>query len=231
MNHSVSVVVPCYNEEGNIERVVESLLEKLPGMVSDYEIVIVNDGSSDRTGEIADRLAEAPGIRVIHHSVNRGYGGAVKSGYYASGKELTCLFPGDGQFDIAELRILLGVVGRADIAATYRIDRRDPFYRKVNQFLYNFAICLLFGIRLKDIDCGFKLMKTEIFRAIDLETTGALIDAEFYFKSKRKGFTSEEIGVHHYPRVSGSSTGANLRVIFYAVYEIARFWWKIRNYR
>jgi len=118
-----------------------------------------------------------------------------------------------------------------DIAATYRINRKDPFHRKVNQFLYNSAIALLFGIRLKDIDCGFKLMKRKIFEVVKIESTGALIDAEFYFKSKRKGFTYRQVGVTHYPRLAGASTGAKLYVIFHAAYEIVRYWWEIRNYR
>jgi len=186
----------------------------------------------DNTGEVADKDAsEHEHARVIHHEENRGYGGSVKSGYYAAKKELVCLFPGDGQFDIRELSRLLPLMERVDIAATYRINRRDPFHRKVNQFLYNTAIAMLFGIRLRDIDCGFKLMKSEIFRKIKIDSTGALIDAEFYFKSKRKGFTFEQVGVTHLPRLAGDSTGAKLYVIFHAAYEIVRYWWEIRNYR
>ena len=211
---------------------VDTLLAELPKIFGDFEIVIVNDGSKDNTGEIADRLARKHDIvRVIHHPTNFGYGGSVKEGYYAAKKELVCLFPGDGQFDIRELRKLLPLMDRVDIAATYRIDRCDPFHRKVNQFIYNKAIWLLFGIPFRDIDCGFKLMKTKIFKVIELETVGALIDAEFYFKSKRKGFSYEEIGVTHLPRDFGVSTGAKFYVVFHAVFEILRFWWKIRSYR
>ena len=230
--YSISIAIPCYNEASNIGRVVDLLLSHLPRLSDDFEIVIVNDGSKDDTGEIADRLAkENHCIRVVHHPVNQGYGAAVKSGYYAAEKELVCLFPGDGQFDIRELRKLLPLMERVDIAATYRINRQDPFNRKVNQFIYNRAIWLLFGLPFRDIDCGFKLMKQKIFKVVELETMGALIDAEFYFKSKRKGFTYEEIGVTHLPREGGVSTGAKLHVIFHAAYEIFRFWWKIRNYR
>ncbi len=224
--------MPCYNEEQNAALVTQKLVQTLEKRFDDFEIILVNDGSKDRTGEICDSLAEKyPPVRVIHHAVNRGYGGAVKSGYYAASKELVCLFPGDGQFDITEIDNLLPVMDRADIAATFRICRQDPFNRKVNQFLYNKAIWFLFGIPLRDIDCGFKLMKSKIFKTIELETTGALIDAEFYFKSKRKGFSYEEIGVTHLPRTEGVSTGAQFYVILHAVYEIFKFWWKIRNYR
>jgi len=230
--YSLSLGVPCYNEAGNLERVAGEILRVLPQYFRDFEIILVNDGSKDCTGEIADRLAaQHPQIRVIHHPANRGYGAAVKSGYFAAQKDLVCLYPGDGQFDIREIGKLLPVMETADIAATYRIDRQDPFHRKVNQFLYNKGIWLLFGIPLKDIDCGFKLMKSKIFRIIDLESNGALIDAEFYFKSRRKGFTYREIGVTHLPRETGASTGAKLQVIFHAAYEIIKFWWKIRNYR
>lgn len=225
------MVVPSYNEEGNLERVLKELLAELPGFFADFEVIVVNDGSSDRTGEIADKIAaKEAAVRVIHHPENRGYGGALKSGYYAAQKGLVCLYPGDGQFDIKDIEKLLPLMERVDIAATYRINRRDPFHRKVNQFLYNAAIDLLFGIHLKDIDCGFKLMKSEIFKVVKLDSTGALIDAEFYFKSKRRGFTYEQVGVTHYPRLAGSSTGAKLYVIFHAAYEIVRYWWEIRNY-
>jgi glycosyltransferase involved in cell wall biosynthesis len=230
--YSLSVAVPCYNEADNLERVVGTLSQALPELFDDYEIILVNDGSRDDTGTIAERLSQANAhIRVVHHPVNQGYGASVKSGYYTATKELVCLFPGDGQFDILEISNLLPIMERADIAATYRINRRDPFHRKVNQFLYNNAIRLLFGIRLKDIDCGFKLMKSKIFQVVQLETKGALIDAEFYFKSKRKGFTYLSVGVNHYPRLAGSSTGAKFYVVFHAVYEIFRFWWKIRKYQ
>jgi glycosyltransferase involved in cell wall biosynthesis len=212
--------------------VVNILLKEVPDIVEDFEIILVNDGSKDRTGEIADHLAKIHSqVQVIHHPTNRGYGGAVKSGYYAATKELVCLFPGDGQFDIKELKYLIPLMEEVDIAATYRIKRRDPFNRKVNQFIYNHAIWLLFGLHLKDIDCGFKLMKSKIFSAIQLETNGALIDAELYFKARRRGFTYQQVGVTHYPRISGASTGAKIYVIFHAAYEILRFWWKIRNYR
>ncbi|MBL7190867.1 glycosyltransferase family 2 protein [bacterium] len=229
--YSISVAVPCYNEEANVERVVKGALEYLAAHFNDYEIIIINDGSADRTGETADKIAAGdPHVRVIHHRTNKGYGGSIKAGYYAAVKELTCLFPGDGQFRIDELANLIPLMERVDTAATYRINRRDPFNRKVNQFIYNKAILFLFGLNLKDIDCGFKLMKTEIFRNIELETTGALIDAEFYFKSKKRGFTHEQVGVNHYPRLAGDSTGAKLYVIIHAAYEILKFWWKIRKY-
>ena len=226
------MVVPCYNEAGNIEKVVGIILSELEQLTADFEIIIINDGSADNTGELADKLVLGDNrVRVIHHEENRGYGGSIKSGYYAATKELVCLFPGDGQFDIRELGKLLPLMDRVDIAATYRIDRRDPFHRKVNQFLYNTAIAVLFGVRLRDIDCGFKLMKSKIFRIVKLDSVGALIDAEFYFKSRRKGFTYEQIGVHHYPRTAGASTGAKLYVIFHAAYEIVRYWLEIRHYR
>ena len=224
--------MPCYNEALSIRNVTEKLMLVLEPRFDDFDIILVNDGSKDDTGKICDALADKfSQVRVLHHQTNRGYGGAVKSGYYAAAKELVCLFPGDGQFDIAEIDKLLPVMDRADIAATYREHRQDPFNRKINQFLYNKAIWFLFGIPLRDIDCGFKLMKAEIFKTVELETTGALIDAEFYFKSKRKGFSYQEIGVTHLPRTEGASTGAQLYVILHAVYEIVKFWWKIRKYR
>ena len=226
------MVVPCYNEAGNIKKVVGTILSEVQQLTADFEVIIVNDGSADNTGELADKLTSNDNrVRVIHHEENRGYGGSIKSGYYAAAKELVCLFPGDGQFDIRELSKLLPLMDKVDIAATYRINRKDPFHRKVNQFLYNAAIAILFGVRLRDIDCGFKLMKSRIFKIVKLDSVGALIDAEFYFKSRRKGFTYEQIGVHHYPRTAGASTGAKLYVIFHAAYEIVRYWLEIRNYR
>ena len=230
--YSISIVVPCYNEGENVERVTETIVTEVGKIADDFEVVLVNDGSADNTGEMADKLAaKYDTVRVLHHEENRGYGGSIKSGYYAAKKELVCLFPGDGQFDISELKRLIPLMERVDIAATYRINRRDPFHRKVNQFLYNTAIAILFGVRLRDIDCGFKLMKRKIFEIVKLDSTGALIDAEFYFKAGRKGFKYEQVGVTHLPRTAGDSTGAKLYVIFHAAYEIVRYWLEIRNYR
>lgn len=211
---SLSVVLPCYNEAGNVERVVRKIAHLLPGIAGTWEVIVVDDGSTDGTGPIADRLvAEVPGTRAVHHGANRGYGGAVRSGFSAARHEFVFLTDGDGQFDAGELSLLLPLADDADIVAGYRIRRNDPFHRSVNAFLYHLFIMVAFGLRHRDIDCAFKLIRRRVLESVTLESDGALVSAELLIKARRAGFRIVQAGVHHYPRTAGSQTGARLSVI------------------
>ena len=226
----ISVSMPAYNEVGNIRRVIGEVVDHLEELDRPFEIVLVNDGSVDGTGELADSMAGSLDcLRVVHHPENRGYGAALRSGFDASRGELVCLFPSDGQFDIKELDRLLERIGEADIVAGYRMDRQDPPHRKLNEFLYNFLIRILFGLRVRDVDCGFKLYQSRVLKAIDLRSEGALIDAELFARAKKKGFTILQVGVHHYPRVAGEQSGANLKVILKMFSELFKLYSWIRN--
>lgn len=229
MNRAISVVFPAYNEEDNIEKAVYSARLVLNTLCDNYEIIIVNDGSQDNTGKIIDRLASVDRrIKVIHHQANIGYGGALQSGFINSQKDLVCLIAADSQYNIEELKKLLLLIDEADIVVGYRIARKDPLYRIINAKLYNLLIQTLFRLDLKDINCGFKLFKRKIFDEIQIESKGALIDAEILAKAKKKGYRIKQIGIHHYPRVAGKQTGARLGVIIRMFVELLKLWKKLR---
>ncbi len=227
---SISVFFPCYNEQGNVTRTVERAIVVLEKLDADFEVIIVNDGSSDATAKIADEIAGRDSrVKVVHHPTNLGYGEALKSGFRAATKELVFYTDGDGQFDISELPPLLPLMGQYDIVSCYRLDRRDNLIRKINAWCWTKLVCLLFGMRIRDIDCAFKLYKRKIFDDIKLLSTGALIDTEVLARSVRKGYTITQKGVHHYPRTAGAQTGANLKVILRAFKELFKLHSRIRS--
>ncbi len=231
-NISISVFFPCYNEQDNITRVVQQALAALEKCKADFEVIIVDDGSSDGTGQIADELAgQNSGVKVVHHRTNLGYGAALQSGFKASTKELVFYTDGDGQFDINEMPPLLRLMEHYDIVSCYRLNRQDNLIRKINGWCWTKLVCLLFGMKIRDIDCAFKLYKREIFDNIKLLSTGALIDAEILARSVRKGYRITQKGIHHYPRTAGTQTGANFRVIFRAFKELLRLRSQIRENR
>jgi len=218
---SLSVFFPCHNEQENIERVVRQAQEVLPTICADYEIIIVNDGSTDGTAEIADALArEHPLIRVVHHSVNRGYGGALQSGFRTACKKWVFYTDGDGQFDIQELPGLLKRIDNCDIVTCYRINRQDTWLRKFNGWAWSTLVNLVFHFKIKDVDCAFKLYRREIFDRIELHSEGALIDAEILARAHRAGYRITQCGVRHYPRTAGEQSGANCKVILRAFKEL-----------
>ncbi len=227
---SVSVFFPCYNEQGNVARTVENALRVMEKLNADFEIIIVDDGSIDRTGQIADEIAgRDKRVKVVHHEHNLGYGAALRSGFAAATKELVFYTDGDGQFDMNEMPPLLPLMEQWDIVSCYRLNRRDPLIRKVNAWAWTKLVCLLFGLRIRDVDCAFKLYKREIFERIKLSSTGALIDAEILARAAGKGYRITQKGVHHYPRTAGVQTGAKLRVILRAFKELFKLHHQIRS--
>jgi glycosyltransferase involved in cell wall biosynthesis len=217
----LSVFFPCYNEEGNVERVVRRAVEVLNGMLSDWEIIIVNDGSADATGPIADRLAaEDSRVRAVHHERNGGYGRALRTGFEAARKPYVFYTDGDGQFDIAELTLLLDRLDEADIVSGVRVRRQEGLLRRMNSAAWAWLVKRMLCFRCKDVDSGFKLYKREIFDRIELKSTGALIDAEILSRATRLGYRIADVPVSHLPREAGQSTGANLRVILRAFKEL-----------
>lgn len=218
---ALSVFFPCYNEEGNVRRVVGEAMAFLPTVSDDFEVILVDDGSGDRTGAIADALAAADArIRVVHHETNRGYGGALQSGFRAATKELVFYTDGDGQFDFEEIDLLLPLLEEYDGVSAYRLNRRDPPIRKLNAWCWTVLVNLVFGTRLRDIDCAFKLFPRKLFDEIEMKSRGALIDAEVLARARRLGYRIGQVGVHHYPRRVGEQSGANLRVILRAFKEL-----------
>ena len=227
---SISVFFPCYNEQENVARTVEQAIRVLETLTGDFEVIIVNDGSSDATGQIADEIVTGNNnVKVVHHPTNLGYGAALQSGFEAATKELVFYTDGDGQFDIEELPPLLPLIAQYDIVSCYRINRQDNLIRKINGWAWTKLVCLLFGMKVRDIDCAFKLYKREIFDKISLGSAGALIDAEILARAVRRGYTVTQRGVHHYPRTAGEQTGANIRVILRAFKELLKLYGKIRK--
>ncbi|MFH1419889.1 MAG: glycosyltransferase family 2 protein [Planctomycetota bacterium] len=220
---SLSIFFPCYNEEGNVERVTRAAVETGKRLANEFEVIIVNDGSRDRTGETADRLAaEIPQVRAAHNNPNLGYGGAVARGLTEARMEWIFFTDGDGQFDIGELPKLIDLLDRCDFAVGYRIKRADPFIRSLNAWCWGTLVRALFGIKVRDIDCAFKLLPKSLIDAVTLESEGALISTELLAKAHYRGLRIAEVGVNHYPRSAGTQTGANPFVILKAFKELFR---------
>lgn len=229
---NLSVFFPCVNEEGNIENTVLKAISFLEKLKIDYEIIIVNDGSSDNTGKVADYLAkENKRIRVIHHSKNLGYGEALKSGFYNSKYDTIVYTDGDGQFDFTQVTRFLEKLGDADLIIGYRIKRQDPIHRVLFAKGWALTLWAFFGSTLKDVDCGFKMIKGKVIEKIPkLESQrGAMINAELAIKTKKAGFNVAQIGVNHYPRLKGRPTGANIKVIFKSYLDLIRLWWNLKD--
>jgi glycosyltransferase involved in cell wall biosynthesis len=226
----LSVVLPAFNEEPNVERVVHDCVAYLEASGLDYELIVVNDGSRDRTGEILNRLqGEVPRLRPQHHPQNRGYGAALRTGFDAAIKRFVFYMDGDGQFDIKELDLILPLATDDDhIVTGYRIKRNDPFIRRLNAKLFGgWLVRIMLNVYVTDLNCAFKLIPKKVLDAITLESTGALINAELYGRAVRKGFKIKEVGVHHYARTAGVQTGAHLSVILRAFYDLFRLRQKI----
>src|SRR3989338_3961428 len=224
--NSLSVFFPAYNEEENIKRVVENALQVLPSVAKVYEVIVVNDGSRDRTEDVVKELEKThPQVRLVNHEVNKGYGGALKTGFQSSLYEHIVFTHGDGQFDFAAIRDFIPQLEKADLVIGYRLKRNDPFTRLVNAKLYALFLRVVFGLKVKEIDCAFKLFKKEAFKTIPpLASDGALISAELLIRAKKANLTLCEVPVKHYPRVAGNPTGANIGVIFRMFREVAKLY-------
>ena len=221
---SLSIVLPAYNEEANVERAVEQVSAVAQQLGMEYEIILVNDGSADRTGEIGHELeGRIPNYRLVEHYPNRGYGGSLKAGFEAATKELIAFVPADNQFDFGEIAALLEALDGADIVSGYRAKREDPFVRRLNAFGWNTLVSVLFGRLGRDIDCGFKLFRREILDHVTIESNGAMIDTEFLAGARARGYRIAEVPVTHLPRVGGEATGANFKVIAKAFRDLALF--------
>ncbi len=219
--HSLSVVLPVYNEEQVIATTVEQVIRYLAGCSGDFEVIVVNDGSSDRTAAILAELARRDGrVRVLTHERNQGYGAALADGFAAATKELTFFMDSDGQFDIRELQRFLPLIGTYDAVIGYRCKRQDTLMRRLNAWGWKLIVGLALQVHVRDIDCAFKLLRTDFLHRYPLETRGAMINAELLYRLKRSGCRVKEVGVRHLPRQGGRATGAKLSVIGRAFWEL-----------
>lgn len=226
----LSVFFPTFNEEGNIEKTVLDAKKVLEKTVNEWEIIIVDDGSTDNTGEISDDLAKKDKrIKVTTHQVNRGYGAALQSGFYNAKYDWIVYNDSDGQFDFGEITKFLSETNSADLLLGYRIKRNDSPYRLV--LAKGWAMCLFitFGLKLKDVDCGFKMVNIKVLEKIPkLESErGGMINAELAIKAKKYGFRIKQIGVNHYPRIKGVATGAQVKVVIKSFVDLFKLWIKL----
>ena len=227
-SHSISVVLPAYNEEEIIASTVKVAMDVLNAWGMDFEILVVNDGSTDKTGEIVAAIVDAhPRVLLITHESNQGYGSSLVSGFAAATKELVFFMDSDGQFDIQDLQEFFPLIDTYDAVIGYRIDRQDSWMRKINAWGWNQLIGWVLNVHVRDVDCAFKLLHAEFLHQHPLETRGAMINAELLYRLQRAGCSYKEVGVIHLPRLHGQATGAKLRVILRAFRELfvsARKW-------
>src|SRR5437762_3520157 len=232
MPPSVSLVIPMYNEELNIEHAIAAAVEALTKYTDDYEIVIVDDASTDDSPGLVQRVAaENPRIRMIRHEKNRKLGGSLKTGFSAASKALVLYMDADLPFDpdvLGRAMRALHVTG-ADVIAGYRLDRTmEGFRRTVYSYFYNALIGVLFGWPHRDINFSFKLMKREVLQAIELKSEGSLIDAELIVKAKNRGFAIQQIGLDYFPRIRGTSHLSSPTVIVQIFRELVRLYPEMR---
>lgn len=219
----VSLVLPAHNEEKNISLALDQAGEVLARLAPDYEILVIDDGSTDNTAAIAAHLAgTSDKIRVIRHERNVGYGAALKSGLQASRGDFVFFMDADLQFDVSELTLLLPWIGDFDLVIGYRRRRRDHWGRRLNAWGWKVLIRLLFGLRVKDIDCAFKLLRRRVIDSVSLDSLGAFVNTEILLRARKLGYTLKEVPVTHYPRKRGKATGARPRVIYKAFLELTR---------
>ncbi len=228
--HSISGVMPAYNEEANIGPMIEDMVRVLSSITDDYEVIVVDDGSRDATSErVLEMAARYPNVRLIRHEVNKGYGAAVYSGITSATKELIFYTDSDRQFKLDELHKLLPLIEEADLVAGYRPNRQDPWYRVLFGWGWSFLVTLLFGYTVRDVDCAFKLFKREVIETVGphIRSFGATFSAEFLVRAKRAGFRFREVPVTHLPRPVGHQTGARLDVITRAFKELFLLRWRL----
>jgi glycosyltransferase involved in cell wall biosynthesis len=225
---SISAVLPAYNEEALIARSVRRMAGVLRDLTADYEVIVVNDGSRDLTGEILAALPESEPelhLRVVTHPVNQGYGAALASGFDAAANELIFMTDGDEQFDVRELRGFVAAMEPAtDLVIGWREHRADPPLRLFNAWGWKQLVNGLFGYTARDVDCAFKLFRRRVWEQVTVHARGATFSAEFLVKARRLGFRVTERPVSHFPRTAGSPTGARLGVIARAFVELFQLW-------
>ncbi len=228
---ALSVAFPAHNEAENIVDVLGDAVRVLEDIEPDYEIVVVDDGSRDDTGELVQHVAASnPRVRLVRHEVNQGYGAAVWTGLTSSTGELRFFTDSDGQFKLDELRLLLAEVPGADFVAGFRLERQDPPLRLLNGWGWTHLVNLLFGHAARDVDCAFKLMRRQVVESLPVRSRGATFSAELLIRARRAGFRFEEIGVTHLPRTKGNPSGAKLRVILRAFKELLALWIELRQH-
>jgi len=224
----LSLFFPAYNEESVIKKTLAAAAKVAPGIAETYEIIVINDGSTDRTREIVEDIISAnPRIKLISHPTNQGYGAAIKSGLAAVRYPWVIVCDSDGQFNLSEIKKFTPFITDYDLIIGYRLKRSDSRYRRLMAFILRMVNLILFKINFKDIDCGFKLFKKEVITAVGpLATNSAITVTEFITRAVRLGYRVKEVGVSHHSRSGGQQTGGKLSVVIKGAKEAIRLWLK-----
>jgi glycosyltransferase involved in cell wall biosynthesis len=225
----LSVFFPAYNDSGTIASMVIRAVQAAAELTPDYEVIVVNDGSRDATPAIVDELARTYShVRVVHHPKNRGYGGALQTGFRSATKELIFYTDGDAQYDPAELAVLWAkMTPDADLVNGYKISRSDPLHRIIIGRVYHHIVSLMFGLTVRDVDCDFRLMRRSIFERVVLEKNSGVICLEMMKKIQDAGFRIAEVPVHHYHRAFGKSQFFNFRRLFKTGIDVMKLWFAL----
>ena len=225
---SLSVFFPAYNDGGTIASMVVMAERTARALTADYEIIVVNDGSSDATADVLRELtALYPRLRVVTHATNQGYGAALRSGFRAATRSMVFYTDGDAQYDPRELSVLrrkLSEIPEVDLVNGYKMSRADPLHRIVIGRVYHHLVKLLFGLRLRDVDCDFRLLRRSIFDRVTLEKSSGVICLEMMKKIQDAGFRIAEVPVHHFHRAYGVSQFFNVRRIARTGFDVIRLW-------
>jgi glycosyltransferase involved in cell wall biosynthesis len=228
----LSLVFPVFDEERNVGPLLESALALAPRLATPFEVIVVDDGSRDRSAAIVEAWRRRdPRVRLLHHPTNVGYGAALRSGLRAARGEWVFFTDADLQFDLAELGALLAHAGAADLVVGYRAPRRDPWHRRVLARSWGLLVRALFGLRVRDIDCAFKVFHRPVLEALPIESIGAFVSTELLVRATRAGFRVAEVPVTHRPRAAGRPKGATPRVILRALFELAALYGDLRRVR
>jgi len=226
---SLSIFFPAYNDGGTIASMVIRAVKAAAELTPDFEVIVVDDGSADGTADIVDELARTyPQVRAVHHPINRDYGAALQTGFRSATKDLIFYTDGDAQYDPAELAALWASMGPgADIVNGYKISRADPIHRIVIGRVYHYIVRIMFGLKLRDVDCDFRLMRHTIFERINLEKTSGIICVEMMKKIQDNGFRITEVPVHHFHRSYGKSQFFNFRRLFRTGRDLLLLWYAL----
>lgn len=221
---SVSFFCPAYNDEENLPILIPHVSEFLKKITNIYEIIIVHDGGNDKTGPVADELARTyPHVKVIHHQKNLGYGATLRDGYNASKYDYVMYTDGDNQYDVNEFLPYLHLIENADVLSGYVTKKAVSFGRKVQSYIFNFIIKILFFIQCRDIDCAMKMYRRTVLQAITIRSTSAFIDAEMIIKTKKAGFQIAQFPVTHFQRTAGLASGSKFSVIIPTIIDMLKY--------
>lgn len=221
----LSVVLPAYNEEQNVGPMVDRALEVLPAMAEEYEVLLVDDGSSDRTAEVGTDLVHQhhPRVRLLRHTRNLGYGAAIRTGFEHASHDLVFYSDSDRQFDLGELEYFLPLAADNDVVIGFRVYRYDSVLRSIVSWTYNRIVHVLFRVRVRDVDCAFKLFRREVLDKVTIECDNFFVDTELVVKARKWNFRIVEKGVRHYPRIAGETT-VQPSDVRRTLKEIVRMW-------